>query len=300
MMAAGWLTQAFFILVVIYGQYYLEITFRTLNDFTHISIINVVQQSVGLLSVPIIWFAGFLGLCARSVLMGTIYLWLLWRWRPLRVIPRWNFPNFRHLFRIGIPIFVVGQLDTWWIALNPALILILLGTKSVGIYQPALLTNTAITLLINSVAQVTYPRMVEAYGGGAKLATVLRIPKKSVLYSILLSIPVVVLGWLLMPEIVNFLLPRYSEGILAVQWSLLAALTLSPKPMLNAFNVIKRQDLLAITTILGIAVNGASLLWMGQNGYTVGQFSLAFILGRLVASGSGLLILNHLARKPSY
>ena len=87
LLSVGWAVQAFSAIVILYGQFYLEMTFRTRSEFVRISMIYVIQQTIGLISVPLVWVADFFGLCARGALMGISYLGLLWHWRPLRIKP---------------------------------------------------------------------------------------------------------------------------------------------------------------------------------------------------------------------
>jgi len=64
--------------------------------------------------------------------------------------------------------------------------------------------------------------------------------------------------------------------------------------------VIKRPDLYAVATLLGMAINGVSLLWMGRDGFKLELFIQAYILGRLFSEGSGCLILFYLSKiKPA-
>jgi len=296
LLSAGWTVQACGAFFILYGQFYLEMTFRTQSDFVKISIIQVIQQTIGLCSVALVWVADFLGLCARAMLMGFSYLGLLWYWRPLRVRPQWNWFNFQHLIKVGMPIFVVGQMNLWWGASISTAILFLMGTRSLGIYQVASIVNATIVTLTNSAAQVTYPRMVEAYGKGARLSQVLGIPQKAILVSILIGIPAVALGWILMPAAIEFLLPKYTGGIHAAQWTLLAALAFCLLPVMNAFNVIGRQGLYAFTTTVGIVVNLASLFWLGQNGFELEMFAQSFVLGKFASFALGILILFYLAK----
>lgn len=296
MLAVGWVVQAFNAYVILYGQFYLETTFRTRSDFAHLSLINVIQNTIGLLSAPLASIFGFFGLCARGMLTGLSYVVLLWHWRPFRVKPRWDWVNLKHLFKIGMPIFAVGQLLSWWGAFNPTLILFLTGVKALGIYQIAALTSTSIVTLTAAIAQVTYPRMTEAYGKGASLGDILLIPRKSIFVSIVLSIPAVIAGWLLLPLVVNLILPKYSAGIPAAQWTLPMLFVLSLQPVNNAFNVIKRQDLFAVVTILGIIVNGLSLFWLGRNGYSLEFFPQAYTLGKFTSLIGSYLILFYLLR----
>jgi O-antigen/teichoic acid export membrane protein len=281
-MAVGWAANAVAAVVLFYGQAYLQVTFRTRGDFAQLSIINVIYNALGLLLVPLAWVLDFFGLCLRNVLVGVTNLALLWRWRPVKVRPAWHTASFWHLFRVGAPIFGVGQLYAWWTVLESTLVLEYHGTVGLGLYQPALLVGTAISLLSDAVTQITYPRMAEQYGRTGSLRDLLLMVRKPVLLLSLVSIPIIGLAWVGLPPLIQLVLPKYVEGIRAAQWMLLATYVRSLLPAVNVFNVVKRQDLYAVAIGLGIAayVVGAIVL-RGASAGLVG-FAQATLIGRVV------------------
>jgi O-antigen/teichoic acid export membrane protein len=151
-LAAGWATYAFGAWALFYGQFYLQTTYRTHGDFAKLALINVAQNALSLILVVSIWLFGFYGLCLRSLIVAIVAQWLLWHWRPLKVNARWNKDNIIHLFKIGAPIFIVGQVYAWWIVLDSTLVLKYVGTKGLGLYQLAIMLGQALELFPNALS----------------------------------------------------------------------------------------------------------------------------------------------------
>ncbi len=297
MLAVGWVAQSIGAVVIIYGTYYLEATFRSAGDFAKLSAVGVAQNVVNLAMVPVVAALGFYGLAVRQATVGATYLGILWRARPLRVLPRWHTPSMRHLFKIGAPIFAVGQLWSLWSLLDVTLVFRITGAEGLGLYQIALITGAAVALFSNSVAQVLYPRMVAIYAQTQSVAATLRIARRPTITLCTLAVPGIAIGWLLLPVVIAWLLPEYTDGVEAAQWQLVAQAILFLKPMINIFNTVKRQDLYVVTILAGTAVYVAAVFALGSRGWTLDVFPKSMALGNATYIGLGYLFAAYLARK---
>jgi O-antigen/teichoic acid export membrane protein len=281
-LAAAWAATATSAALLFYAQYYLQITYRTGGDFARLAFIGVVQSALVLALVVLVWCLGFYGLCLRSAIAGIVNLVLLWYWRPVRVAPQWKLCHLAHLFRIGAPIFGVGQLYSWWMVLDSTLVLKLMGTRALGLYSLALTATKTLQLLPDAVSQISYPRMAEQYGRTGALRDLVPIVVRPILLLMLGMVPIVVLGWVIIPPIVSLVLPRYVDSIPAAQWGLVPACVMCLAPVNNAFNVIKRQDLYVIAIVLGMLSYYGSLLWFTHRGCYLAAFPQAMTVGRLM------------------
>ena len=113
----------------------MQSTYRTAHDFSRLAWVNVVQSLAGLAMLALVAWLNFYGLCLRAVLAGAIGTAILYRFRPVRVGPQWNFGHLKHLLLIGAPIFGVGQLYSWWYVINSTLVLKFTGTEGMGLYS---------------------------------------------------------------------------------------------------------------------------------------------------------------------
>ncbi len=281
MMAVGWAAQAVGVFLLFYAQLYLQITYRTRGDFARLAVINVAQNGLGLVLVLLVLFFGFYGLCLRSVLIGMIALALLWRWRPVRVAPAWDPPKWFHLFKVGGPIFFVGQIYAWWTVLDSTLVLHFLKTSGLGFYQLAVIAGTTLALLPGSLSQIVYPRMAEQYGRTGKLRDLIDQVWRPVLYLCIATVPAVLAGWFLIPPLTKTFLPQYSPGISAAQWTLVSIAISCLEPVNIVFNVVKRQDLYIVAIGLGLATYVVSVLWLTSSEAYLAAFPQAMVMGRI-------------------
>jgi O-antigen/teichoic acid export membrane protein len=279
-LAAGWLTYAVSAFFLFYSDNYLHTTYRTRGDFARLAIVEVIQKGMAMFMVILVWLFSFYGLCLRALFMVLINFSLLWIWRPLKIRPRWNKQQILHLLKIGAPIFGVGQLYSWWIVLDSTLVLKFAGTQGLGFYQVAILSSTALGLLPSALGQISYPRMAKEYGRTHSLEPLLQIVKKPTFLLVIGMIPIVTACWFILPPVIRLALPRYTEGIPAAQWALIAAAMLSFAPVNNVFNVIKRQDIYAFAIVTGMATYGASLLWLTRDNTYLAAFPQSMIIGR--------------------
>lgn len=280
-LAAGWFTYAFTAFLSFYAQQYLQITYRTGGDFARLAVINVVQNALSLLLVTLVWLFSFYGFCLRALLVGLVNLLMLWKWRPLQIKPFWKQDNFIHLLKIGAPIFLAGQLYAWWIVIDSTLVLKFTSTKGLGLYQLGSMAGQALELLPIALAQICYPRMAEEYGRTGSLDAVLKVIRRPIAMMSLCMIPLVILGWFVLPSVVQLILPKYMDGVPAAQWKLCAAALLSLSPVCDVFSVNKRLGLYLTAVVVGIVVYAVILYLLTQSTVTLEVFPQAMFGGRL-------------------
>ena len=279
-MAAAWLTNAVLAFQFFYGSMYLQATYRTAHDFARLSLVNVIQNALALALVVLVAMMNFYGLCLRAFLIGIAAVVLLYAWRPIRVFPAWNWKNWVHLLMIGLPIFVVGELTQFWTTLEGTFVFEILGRRDMGFYAMVVVAGTTLEMLPLAVSQVIYPRMAERYGRTHEIGGVLRMAVKPMLLTFAGMVPLVFLGWWLARPVTQFLLPQYLEAVPAMQWALLPPLLSSLLPIHNVFNVVRRQDLDAIATLIGMLGYFHALTFLFKGGAAVSIFPQAMLIGR--------------------
>jgi len=277
--AAGWGAHAVLVFLLFYSTYYLQITYRTAHDFARLAMINVTQAFVGLALLVLVWVLDFYGLCLRAVLTAIIAAVLFYSWRPVHVGPRWDFHHFKHLFVIGAPIFVVGQIYAWWAVINQTLVLSYTGTHGMGLYAMVVMTSGAMMLLPQSLSQVIYPRMAELFGRGGSMGDLFRITIKPMLLSALCMVPLAVIAWWLVEPVTRLLVPKYVEAVPAMKWALLQPVIMCLAPINNVFNVIRQQKLYLAAILSGMAIYGVSLMWLIHGGLSLVVFPQAMLIG---------------------
>lgn len=299
-LSAGWLVNAFSGFLLFYCTYYLEITYRTRSDFARLALNNVIQSLVSLALVGIVWWLAFYGLCLRAALVGMVQFALLWHWRPVKVSPVLRKEPFLHLLKIGAPIFAVGQFYAYWGTLDSTLMLYYCGTRGLGLFSLAAMASTTVLMLPTALAQVLYPQMAEQYGRTADIRVIVKSALRPMGIALLVMSVLTAAGWFLALPIIKLLLPKYVEGVPAVQWAILMAPLMCLQPVVNVFNVVKRQDLFAVAIVLGVAAYYGSLRWLLRGGPELTAFPQAMLVGKgvfILACYAGLFWLVQRDRK---
>ena len=281
-MAAGWVTNAALAVVFYYKTYYLQLTFRTAHDFSRLALANVVESVGSLLLLGLVAWLNFYGLCLRALLAGALGTALLFAWRPIRAGPAWNAAHLKHLLKIGLPIFGVGQLYAWWSVLNSTLVLKFAGVEGMGLYAMVMMANTAIEFIPSAVNQVVHPRMAERYGQAHRVGDLLRISWKPMVLTAVGLVPIVAAAWWLMPPVVRFLIPKYAAAIPAMRWGLLLPLANCFYPMAGVFQIVRRQDLYGVALGISMALYVAVQLWLIRDGVSLSAFPQAMLVGRVL------------------
>jgi O-antigen/teichoic acid export membrane protein len=281
--AAGWFTYGLLGFIYFYSTMYIQMTFRSSQDFVKLAWANVLENSVALVSVAFVALFSFYGLCLRLLISRATAAFMLYRYRPVRVRPKWNLRQMKHLLIIGAPIFGAGAVYGWWGGVvNSTLILKFLGTHGVGLWAPVLIEISALETLPSALEQVIYPRMAEAFGRGRSMRDLNKIAHKPIIYSALGMIPIVVVSWLLMGVAVRLVVPHFVAAVPALRWALLLPIATCFQSGNSIFNVARRQDLYVTAVILGIAAYAITLWLLIRDSVYLAAFPQAMLVGRIV------------------
>lgn len=287
--AAGWAVHAPIAFLVFYSAGYLQATFRTTSDFARLSVATVVDSVASLLLLVPVVVLGFYGLCLRGLLAPASSFVLLRRWQPIRVAAKLQWEHWKHLFLVGFPIFVVGEIVNFWKVLDGTLVLKHLGTTGLGLYQMVAVVDSAAILLPIAIGQVLYPRMAENYGRKHDLHALIAMTHKPTLACVAGMLPMVAAGWFLAGPMTRWLLPKYAGAIGGMQWELLAAFVFSCSFIHNVFLVVRRQRLYFVVAVISIGVYYAALQFLTRHGAALVAFPQAMIAGRICFVALGYL-----------
>ena len=295
--AAGWATNALLAMFSFYGSNgYLSITFRTSSEFVRLARVNVVEAATSFAALSFVAALGFYGLCLRVVIAGVTSTALLFRWRPVRVGPRWSWSNLRHLVVIGAPIYFVGQVyGLWTSVINSTLVLNYTGTYGMGLYAMVALGVAAMEVVPAAMVQVLYPRMAQEYGAGRDIRYLVQISVKPMLATCAGLAVVAAVGWFAAEPVVRFVVPQYVEAVPAIQLALLLPLVSCFLPLDSVFNVVRRQDMYLVALGCGIATYVVALLVLHPDN-NLTAFPKALLVGRTVFTIVSYLLIFRLGR----
>jgi O-antigen/teichoic acid export membrane protein len=209
----GWLAYTPVIAATFYAGY-LGTTFRSGQQFISLSRIAVIQAIAGTLVLPLLPIMGYYGACLRATVGSVTNIFFLHRWRPLKVCLRFNWPRFREVVRIGLPLSGIGYLATsLWVSLEGTFMLEWFGIKSLGLYSVALFVRGMVNQLAQNMNQVMNIKVYEQYGRSGRVEDCLRVIFKPMVLAFLASLPLIVVGWSALPWAVSRLIPKYVGAI---------------------------------------------------------------------------------------
>jgi O-antigen/teichoic acid export membrane protein len=201
---------------------YLIVTFRSTKSFQDLSKVKLAEGLVGLALLVLVFFVGYAGMLTRVVLVAFVVALLMHLRRPLRVSPGWNKDATVLLLKTGLPIFAMDYLYTSAVTADRVVLLRSGGVKIVGYYALALAVQEAMGVVPKAMREYIYPRMSYSYGSSKDPLHLWRLGIKGSVVAIAIMTPIALVGWVMLPSIVQVWLPKYSAGIKAAQISLLA------------------------------------------------------------------------------
>lgn len=297
-LCAVWGSNAIVAFQTIY-KLYLGVTFRTHQDFVRLASIDVSIALVSLASLVLVWRWQYYGLCVRAVLVALISLMVMYHYRPLRVAPHWDFTKFRHLFKIGLPIFLTGYIVTWWGAtLSLTWIAWKCSDVQMGLYSFPVFVFASVTLFSGSFTQVYYPRLVQTYAVNENIRCLFRMLIRPLALLFVIHVIILIAGWLLMPYAVQMLAPKYIKSIFPAQLMLLNLLIFWFDPALKIFYVIKKTGAYFACIVPGIVINIFFLFFFDHRMDALLGVIVANILGRTCYRLLSIAVLFYFTIRP--
>jgi O-antigen/teichoic acid export membrane protein len=136
---------------------YLSGTLRSDDSFNKLSNINATILFMKLAFCPLVFF-GFYGFLIYELVALLTNVFLLHKFRPLRVLPKFYKGEMMELFKIGFPIFLVSSAISY-IDTIPRLYIIQYSTaEMLGLYTPVIMLISIISILPNSLSAYMYPK----------------------------------------------------------------------------------------------------------------------------------------------
>ncbi len=230
---------------------YFTTTYRTHAEFGRLAKNTVAVALAGVVLVLLVWRFHYNGLILRASLLGILGVAALYFRRPLPVKPQWGTSQLMQLAKVGIPIWMVGQMGTFFISLDR--LMLVRSTQVLGYFTIAIQVGTFVRMIPGAFSVVLYPKMAHRYGESHCAMDVWRIAKKGALAASVLGLVTGACGWLILPTFVRLVLPKYGPGIRAAQLSGFLGLAMGLYLFDSVYNVIKRQDLYVANWCCGCA-----------------------------------------------
>jgi len=279
----------------ILNRHYFPSLYRTTSDFKKLANLNLVVGFSSLALVGFVFYFEFYGLCLRTVFIFVIEFIVLFVYTPIKAKPHLSFNVLKKLFKTGLPIFAVGQINPVWGAINNTLIFTFGGSLAFGYFALANIVNSTIGILHSTFSQVIYPTMAIKFGKGMTIKNLILIALKPTIFLVAILGVGAVIGVFLLPMVVNYILPKYSIGIATAQWTLFIGVASSIGLVNNVYTVVKQQKWYFVSLFTGATVGIIYVLMHNYiNEFSLVVFPQAMILGIMVQNILSFLFLKKL------
>lgn len=247
----SYIITAFFFLM---NKQFLTVLYRRNEDFVSLSKQNIKIGFGNIISVIFVFIFGFWGLLIRGIFLSVYQFLLLFINKPIELKWQYLIRDYKELFKIGLPIFSIGYINSLWTTIMSNIIFSFGGATFFGLYSLSTIIQGAIGVIPSAFSGITYPRMTIMFAEGKTIVQILKRNIKTLIFQFIFLLITAILAALLLPKVVSILLPQYIDGIYAAQWMCFVPVVQSFDVLNNIYNVVKKQKWLLISLIIGALV----------------------------------------------
>ena len=288
--------------IAIFYRSYLIVMFRANRSFAQLSGVLVAEAAVNLLSLPAVYYFGYLGMLGRVTGVAIFAVCLLWMVRPIRVAPSFTWTALKKLLKTGLPIFGLDYVKSCSATTDRVALLRFGGVELVGQYALATTAGEALAALPSAVSQYTYPRITHAYGQGEGLVALWHRACKAFLIGFLICFGLALIGWQIIEPFIMFVAPRYDSSVPAAKLLMIAAVFESSRIFGNVLLSLKMWGFvtgLQLTSAVLLAAGPFMLLWAVDDTLTaVAGGSLIGSVLRAILATTLAYLATHRALEP--
>lgn len=204
-------------LVFIGPSTFFNFWFKTIDQFGALSAAAVAGGLASLATIPLIYWKGFDGAIAGFVLMHAAALAVQAVWYKNGYRIRFVGKAFRDSLAIGLPLWTIMVLGMLFTTVDRLVVVSHLGFADMGFYSISTMFFLPLETAVASLAVVLLPRACRQFGATASFASLGKffvLPLSVVLTGLPFAAGI---GALLLPLVIDLLLPNYTAGILPAQ-----------------------------------------------------------------------------------
>ena len=270
---------------------YLAATYRTSQAFQALAGVHWAHAVLLVLTVPLVATWGFDGLCMRLIVLGLAVPFLMHRTRPVDVSPSWDWRCVRELLSAGAPLLGLSYLITLANGFDRVLLLGHIGVLGVGLFAPAIAVKNGIQALPMAINQYISPRFSQSLGESGDPRKLWSLSWRATGATCLAMVPVVAIGWFVIPPLIESFFPKYTESIEPAQLLLLSGLFTGISAGTAVLASLKDWWALGIYAVLNVAA-----FWFLPNYYMEGADPLlgvatGWLVARILLLPVGLILI---------
>ena len=238
---------------------YLEATLRGIKKFSQISKYQLCLIPIALLTLLFPLEYNFIGLCIRAILISFLKLLILLILTfEYLSMPKFQMLVLKNLFNLGWRLWIWNYLKNLIKSFPRLIIVTFSGSGLLGLYAPVNWINMAFTSLSGSISAYIYPNL--SHNLAKKDSNIGQQALYITKYTLIIFLPMTILGIFLLPYIIPWLLPKYIVAISAMQVSLVAGLFESINLATTAFATLKAWKVMFTHIFISIALKGILIL----------------------------------------
>jgi O-antigen/teichoic acid export membrane protein len=209
---------------------------------------------------------GFMSAMCLSFLFNIVYIFCHERFS---FHFRFDFQLIRNLMGYGFPLMLLSLMDTFIQTFDRLVITRYWGLEMLGVYSVATMVNGFVYSFPNSVCVVLIPSVFEKFGKTEDRNDLRNYLLESDYVFCVLMPLLIGAGWFLVPSLIHWALPKFSQGIPALKYLVLSSFFMAVSQAYGNFLVVIRKQLrlfpVGIATILfSVALNAWVILKGGR------------------------------------
>ena len=204
---------------------HVECTYRSGQEFGKLANIKNFQSIIYImLSFLPIWIAA-LGKLIADVIKQLLGYLLELKYIPHKSTGWGSITALKDLISAGAPLLISGYIWSVFVISDKTYIATYLTPKDMGLYTLSGYCITLFMMLPSTLNTILYPKAASKYGQTGNRKALLPFWRKSLLFFSVVIVPLAIIAYFLLPYVVEFILPKYKEGIGAAKISLLTCCT---------------------------------------------------------------------------
>lgn len=202
------------------------------------------------------FWGGISGFILGQTFSAFIMVLIIYRIAPFPIRIEFSWNHFKKLTKIGMPLMGAGVLYGLLTTVDRWVILANLGVDDLGQYTVAILVFGILSVIPIVISQQMYPRMAFRYGETGDSISLLPMIAKQSFSAFGVTLPIIIIAYLLVPYFVTTFMPQYSQGILPSRILLIGLLFLPlAGGVANFINTIDKQFYYLIIQAAAVIIN---------------------------------------------
>lgn len=201
-------------------------TFRSAGAFDKLTRIYLIESVTSLVLVFFIYKYLYYGLLIYQCLHAIIHVLLLYYFAPYRKKAKPHFLKkcFIELLKPGLFMVFHNQIVGIIRSMPRLLLLRYGGVISVGLFSPALTVGTCMNLIPDQLGTFLHPQMGYKYGQTHCAKDMWKYFRTITILAPLVLLPVSIIGWFVMPYILEYIFPKYIASLWPIRVMLIGFL----------------------------------------------------------------------------